>query len=152
MDGVLAAAFESVATADLELTRSAMAGAARPLAEIATFFRTYGPLDRDWAFQMWLDAWSEANRRPAVGAVSRRLNLDWHALLRDAIERALADGSVTCSDPIGTAWRLLSTIDGLALQVVAHGDVIARAEMLAWTATAAELELGLADGTLRAAM
>lgn len=152
MDEVLATAFETVAAADLEVTRSAMAESAGAIDDVATFFRTYGPLDQDWAFQMWLDAWAEAARRPLVRAASRRLNLAWHALLREAIERGVVDGSFTCSDPTGAAWRLLSIIDGLALQVVAHGDVITRSEMLRWAATAAELELRLSEGTLRAAM
>src|SRR4029079_12925848 len=41
------------------------------------FFRTYTPADKDWAFQLWLDAWAEAARRPAVQGTSRRLNLEW---------------------------------------------------------------------------
>jgi AcrR family transcriptional regulator len=149
MDEVLATAFETVAAADLEITRAAMAEAAAPADGVATFFRTYGPLDQDWAFQLWLDAWAEAARRPLVRAASRRLNLEWHALLLGAIERGVGDGSFRCPDPTGAAWRLLSIIDGLALQVVAHGDVISRSEMLRWAATAAEAELGLADGAIQ---
>ena len=39
---------------------------------LAAFFRTYAPADADWAFQLWLDAWAEAARRPAIQATSRR--------------------------------------------------------------------------------
>jgi AcrR family transcriptional regulator len=148
MDDVLAAAFEQVAAADLELTRTSVAEAGDPSEAIVRFFRTYGPLDQDWAFQMWLDAWAEAARRPAVRAASRRLNLEWHALLRETIEWGVRDGVFTCAGPTGAAWRLLSTIDGLALQVVAHDNVLTRREMVAWAVTAAELELGLAEGAM----
>lgn len=152
MDDVLAAAFATVATADLELARRAVGEAGGPADAVVRFFRSYGPLDQDWAFQMWLDAWAEAARRPAVRAASRRLNLEWHALLRACIEWGVGDGVFSCADPTGAAWRLLSTIDGLALQVVAHGDVLSRSEMLAWAATAAELELGLTEGAIRGLM
>ena len=65
-----------------------MAAAASPVEALRVFFETYTPADKDWAFQLWLDAWAEAARRPAVQATSRRLNLEWQALL----ERTIADG------------------------------------------------------------
>ena len=39
-------------------------------------------------------------------------------------------------------------LDGLALQVVAHGTTVRRPDVAGWAATAAELELGLAPGAL----
>ena len=56
------------------------------------------------------------------------------------------DGSFACRDPAGAAWRILSLLDGLALQVVAHGTTITRDEVVAWATGAAEMELGLAAG------
>jgi hypothetical protein len=53
-----------------------------------------------------------------------------------------------CNDPNGAAWRILSIIDGLALQVVAHRSIVNRTNMLEWAATATERELGLASGSL----
>ena len=73
MDDVLAAAFERVAAQDLGCRRGLMAEAASPVEALGSFFRTYTPADKDWAFQLWLDAWAEAARRPAVRATSRRL-------------------------------------------------------------------------------
>ncbi len=87
MDEVLAAAFERVAAQDLALSAGAMAEAASPVEALRVFFRTYTPADKDWAFQLWLDAWAEAARRPAVQATSRRLNLEWQGLL-EADDRA----------------------------------------------------------------
>jgi hypothetical protein len=37
----------------------------------------------------------------------------------------------------------------LALQVVAHGTTVTRADVVAWSTAAAERELGLGAGTLR---
>ncbi len=148
MDDVLAAAFAQVAEADLARSAAEMAAAEGPVAALAAFFRTYAPADADWAFQLWLDAWAEAARRPAIQATSRRLNLAWQSLLEKAIEDGVAAGTFATADPGAAAWRILSLVDGLALQVVAHGTTIGRDDVERWAARAAELELGLEPGTL----
>lgn len=151
MDAVLAAAFGRVARQDLLASSALMAGAASPTEALRAFFTSYTPADKDWAFQLWLDAWAEAARRPAIRAVSSALNLEWQGLLESTIRQGVADGSFVCIDPVGSAWRILSLLDGLALQVVAHGTTLARADVVAWSMAAAEGELGLAAGTLTAA-
>jgi hypothetical protein len=148
MDEVLAAAFDRVARQDLAISERQMAAAPSATAALRSFFGTYTPADKDWAFQLWLDAWAEAARRPAVQATSRRLNLAWQGLLEGTIRAGVADGSFRCPDPAGAAWRILSLLDGLALQVVAHGTTVTRADVVAWTTAAAEAELGLAPGSL----
>jgi AcrR family transcriptional regulator len=148
MDDVLAAAFERVAGEDLEQTEALFAEAGDPRSVLAEFLSSYGPIDDNWAFQLWLDAWAEAARRPALRAASRRLNLAWAALLERTIRAGVADGTFICADPTGAAWRILSLVDGLALQVVAHESIVGRADMLAWAATATERELQLPEGSL----
>ncbi|MCI0583818.1 MAG: TetR family transcriptional regulator C-terminal domain-containing protein [Chloroflexi bacterium] len=148
MDDVLAAAFERVATADLGQTTAAVAAAAGPVEALAAFFRAYAPVDADWAFQLWLDAWADAGRRPALRATSQRLNLAWQALVEGIVRDGVAAGRFVCPDPAAAAWRIISVIDGLALQVVAHRTVIARSDMVAWAGLAAERELGLPEGSL----
>jgi AcrR family transcriptional regulator len=150
MDDVLAAAFERVAQQDLGLSARLMAEAPSPVDALRVFFRTYTPADKDWAFQLWLDAWAEAARRPAVQATSRRLNLEWQALLERTIVAGVAAGSFSCPDSGAAAWRILSLLDGLALQIVAHGTTITRDEVVAWATGAAEVELGLPAGRLGA--
>ena len=148
MDDVLAAAFTRVAEADLERSVTEMAAADGPRNALAAFFRTYTPADSDWAFQLWLDAWAEAARRPAIQATSRRLNLAWQGLLETTIRAGIATGDFASSDPAAAAWRILSLVDGLSLQVVAHGTTIGRRDVERWAAAAAELELGMAAGAL----
>lgn len=150
MDDVLAAAFERVATQDLEVSAGLMAEATSPVDALRAFFRSYTPADKDWAFQLWLDAWAEAARRPAVRAVSRRLNLEWQAQLERTIRDGVRSGAFVVADPDAAAWRILSLLDGLALQVVAHGTTIPRDAVVDWSTAAAESELGLAPGTLAA--
>ena len=62
--------------------------------------------------------------------------------------RASRPGRSRAPDPAGAAWRILSLLDGLALQVVAHGTTISREDVVRWTTGAAEVELGLAAGSL----
>lgn len=150
MDDVLAAAFEQVAQQDLQLSAQLMGEAGDPVAAMRVFFRTYTPADKDWAFQLWLDAWAEAARRPAIQATSRRLNLEWQGLLERTIRDGVVGRMFRCNDPSGSAWRILSLLDGLALQVVAHGTTISRADVVAWATGAAERELGLGAGALAA--
>jgi len=148
MDDVIAAAFERVAGQDLVETEALLRDAGDPTEVVRGFLSSYAPVGEDWAFQLWLDAWAEAGRRPALREVSGRLNLAWAAMLERAIRAGVADGEFRSDDPAGAAWRILSVVDGLALQVVAHQTIVDRSDMLAWASLAAERELGLKPGTL----
>jgi AcrR family transcriptional regulator len=150
MDDVLAEVFERVAAQDLEQSRAEMAATSDPVTALATFIRTYTPIDRDWSFQLWLDAWAEAARRPRLLIASRRLNLAWVGLLEGTIQAGVTSGRLACPDPTGAAWRILSVLDGLALQVVAHPSIIDRDDVERWGAAVAERELGLDEGALTA--
>ena len=100
MDDVLAAAFERVGDAGPRAVRGGSWPRPPPRSRrLRVFFRTYTPADKDWAFQLWLDAWAEAARRPAVQATSRRLNLEWQALLERTIEAGVASGAFRVPDP-----------------------------------------------------
>ncbi|TPW10409.1 MAG: regulatory protein TetR [Acidimicrobiaceae bacterium] len=148
MDDVLAAAFDQAAGRELASIEVAMAATDDPIAKLTAFFASYGRGDQDWAFQLWLDAWAEAGRKPALGATSRRINVGWQRLLASAIVAGVDSGTFACPDPDATAWRMLSLLDGLALQIVAHGSVVPREVSVEWSIAATEDELGIARGTL----
>jgi AcrR family transcriptional regulator len=148
MDALVAAAFEQVATRGIEVSREAVARETEPTARLSEFFRSYLRDDRDWAFQLWLDAWADASRRPALQASSRRLNLEWQQLLASLIEEGVAAGTFTCPDVPAAAWRILSILDGLTLQALAHGEPFDRGWVLPWSAEVAERELGLPPGAI----
>ena len=165
MDELLAAAFERAAGQDLVATRAAMAAGASgvsgasgaagaasgewgPVQRLARFFDGYARADQDWAFQLWLDAWAEAARRPAVRATSHRLNVAWQELIAATIRDGVAEGVMTCDAPDDVAWRVLSLLDGLTLQAVAHRTSIDRDAVIEWGASYAESELGLPAGAL----
>jgi AcrR family transcriptional regulator len=151
MDELVAEAFERVARADLAETVNAVSAGGSPLGQLRLFFDTYARSDGDQGMQVWLDAWAEAARRPALQRSSRRLNEEWQALLASVIAAGCRAGEMSvCDDPGAAAWRILSLLDGLSLQVVAHGDVLSDEQADAWSRAAAERELGLVAGTLTA--
>ena len=148
MDDVLAAAFEKAAAADLAITVSAMESFTDPIAKLVAYLVSYTRVDQDWAFQIWLDAWAEASRRPAVRRASMNFNVAWQQLLVKAIESGIERGVMTCADPEAAAWRILSLQDGLSLQVVAHGTILDRITVSDWVARITEIELGLPEHAL----
>lgn len=143
MDDVLAAAFEQAAGSDLRTARERVDSHASAPERLAAFIESYASAQSDWTMQLWLDAWAEASRRPSLQRVSRTLNREWQALVRGIIEDGVASGDFAADDADAAAWRLLSVLDGLALQVVAHAALITRAEVVEWARAAAERELGL---------
>lgn len=148
MDAVLASAFARAARIGLERAATSVGAAGSPHQGMVSFLRTYAPAESDWTFQLWLDAWSEAGRRPALREISAELNVAWQELLAGLIASGVAAGDFECEDPPGSAWRLISLLDGLVLQVVAHRSTIDRPTMARFARLAAERELGLAEGAL----
>ncbi|HKX73946.1 MAG TPA: TetR family transcriptional regulator C-terminal domain-containing protein [Acidimicrobiia bacterium] len=148
MDEVLAEAFAQAAGQDLAATVEAMAPYQDPVERLAAFFRSYVRSDQDWAFQLWLDAWAEAGRRPALRRSSVRLNVAWQQLLAATIEAGVENGVMSCDDPDAASWRIVSLLDGLSLQVVAHRANLDRATVTAWVVASTENELGLPEGRL----
>ena len=153
MDELLAEAFEEAARTDLNDVLDAIDQGRDPEEKLAIFFDTYDRGMRDgtgdFGMQIWLDAWAEAARRPTLQRTSRRLNEEWQRLLAGIMRAGVQSGEMSCADPDASAWRILSLLDGLILQVVAHGDVLSREQADAWSRSAAEQELGLRQGSLR---
>src|SRR5207247_1727749 len=80
--------------------------------------------------------------------VPGRPTVAWAALLERAIREGVEGASFRSEDPAGAAWRILSLVGVLALQVVANQTIVDRADMLAWAASATERELQLPPGSL----
>ncbi|MCZ3387615.1 MAG: TetR family transcriptional regulator C-terminal domain-containing protein [Actinomycetia bacterium] len=149
MDELLAEAFDWVASDDLARTVGALDASDDPVERLAIFFAFYNRADEDWGMQLWLDAWSEAARRPALQQTSRRLNVAWHSLVADLLRAGVGSGAMTCDEPDAVAWQIISLLDGLALQAVAHADLVARDDANSWARGYAEDQLALERGVLR---
>jgi AcrR family transcriptional regulator len=152
MDDLLAEAFEQEVRTDLAEVLDAIGRGRDPLERLTIFFDTYDRGTRhgvgDSGMQIWLDAWAEAARRPALRRTSRRLNEEWQRVLAGIISDGVDSGVMSCEDPDASAWRVLSLLDGLVLQVVAHRDVVSAEQANAWSRQAAERELGIRAGRL----
>jgi AcrR family transcriptional regulator len=148
MDELLAAAFDQAAADDLRRTVEAVERAGSPVDQVVAYLAAYGRVDDDGAFQLWLDAWADAARRPALRVTSQRLNVAWQSLLAEVIVLGVTEGRFRCADPHAAAWRILSLLDGLALQAVAHRDLVDRDAVVSWATLTAERELGLRVGQL----
>ena len=109
----------------------------------AQILKVYAPTGHSKAWAMWIDGWAESMRVPELEAVSRRLDLRWKEALTEVITAGVARASFTCDDPHGAAWRLIALIDGLAVQVTVHDQVISQRTLAGWIRTAAANELGL---------
>jgi AcrR family transcriptional regulator len=148
MDDLLAEAFGQVASHDLARSAKAINEVDDPVRRLAIFFATYNRADEQWSMQIWLDAWAEAGRRPALQRTSRRLNEEWQALVAELIRDGIGSGQMNCADADAVAWQIISLLDGLALQSVAHGDLILLEDANTWAREYAERELGLRPGAL----
>ena len=147
-DELIAEAFERSAGADLLATRNLVDQGQDPLEQLRFFFDSYTRSDGNSGMQLWLDAWAEAARRPELRQISQRLNEAWQQLICGIIEGGVRGGFMTCTDPVAAAWRILSLLDGLHLQEVAHSDSVTSAQVTNWSRRGAEIELGLPLGTL----
>jgi len=142
-DKLLARAFAYAAERDLALLDEIMTGRAKPLTKLRAILKVYAPTGHSKAWAMWIDGWAESMRVPELEAVSRRLDVRWKEALTEVIEAGVAESAFTCDDPRGAAWRLIALIDGLAVQVTVHDQVISQRTLAGWIRTAAANELGL---------
>jgi len=148
MDQLLAVVFGKVAEADLSATRERMDLAGTPTRRLAEYFAAWADPDNDSTFQFWLDAWSEAGRNEVVRERSRNLNIEWQNLLSEVIRQGIETGEFNEVEVEATAWKALSLLDGLTLQVVAHPTVLERGKAAKWAASGIEKDLGLSSGAL----
>ena len=151
MDELLAEAFERAASQDLEVDpQTRWPAGTDPVEQPADLLRHLRPGRAGLGFPAL--AGRLGRGRPTSGgaehlaAAQRRLA---GAARGDDREPDRARADVTCPDPTASAWRILSLLDGLALQAVAHRVDIDRDAVINWSASYAESELGLAAGSLR---
>lgn len=142
-DRLLAQAFSWWAEHDLERLDEVIGSTAPPLEKMRTIFRIYAPVGSAKGWRMWIDCWAESMRIPELEKVSRRLDMRWKDGVTQVITEGVADGTFTCPDPAGAAWRLMSLVDGLAVQITVHKRVLARHRLAEWVRLSAARELGV---------
>lgn len=148
MDELLSEVFAGVAETDLLATRERIAQHASAVGRLTEYLKGFADEENDETFQFWLDAWSEAGRNEMIRRTSRELNIEWQQILAEVIRHGMATGEFSDVDPDAVAWKALSLLDGLSLQVVPHRKVISREQAAAWAAQAIEHFLRVEAGTL----
>lgn len=144
-DELVAAAFDHAVTAELASDEQLLAGL-EPIAALAAWFSTT-PEDH---YLVWIDAWSEAPRNPALAAALERHHRDCERILADVIRRAVAAGAASSTDVDADSRMLTALADGMAVQAHAMGIVDARAaDEIVFGAV--EARLAIAPGSLAAA-
>lgn len=96
----------------------------------------------DWA--LWLEVWVRARHDARVEEVRAALDARWRALLRDLVTSGVTRGEFEAPDADQAAFRLASSMDGLAVQAVL-GDPpeLSQDQMARLWLTGAARELGL---------
>jgi AcrR family transcriptional regulator len=145
---LLAQAFSYAAEQDLARLDAVLSSEASPLEKVQKILKLYAPTGSSKSWAMWIDCWAESMRVPELEKVSRRLDLRWKDALTEVVADGVADGSFTCADPSGAAWRIIALVDGLAVQVTVHERVIARKQLTDWVREHAARELGISPEDL----
>ncbi|WP_203689075.1 TetR/AcrR family transcriptional regulator [Catellatospora coxensis] len=147
-DALLAQAFAYAAEQDMARLHAVIDSNASSVEKLKKLVKLLAPTGRSKSWMMWIDGWSEALRTPELEKVSRRMDLRWKEGLTEVIANGVADGSFTCDDPAGAAWRINAIIDGLAVQLTVHEKAISRKQAFEWMRMAAAREVGLDPAAL----
>ncbi|MEV6968418.1 TetR family transcriptional regulator C-terminal domain-containing protein [Hamadaea sp. NPDC051192] len=147
-DAMLTQAFAYVAEQDLARMQAVIESKASPPEKLAKLLRHLAPSGRSKSWAIWIDGWSEAMRVPELEKVSRRMDLRWKEALTAVITAGADDGSFTCDDPAGAAWRINAMVDGLAVQLTVHDKVLSQKQATDWVRTATAKEVGIDPAAL----
>jgi len=139
---LVAAAFDYAVSAELA-SESALLDGLEALPAIAAWLSTT-PEDH---YLVWVDAWSEAPRNPALATALVRHHHSCEQLLAGVIRRAVAAGIATSADADADSRMLTALADGVAVQHHAMGVVDApAADRIVFAVT--EQRLGIEPGAL----
>lgn len=103
--------------------------------------------DRDPISLLMLDGWHAGRRRPALQAAVEEMMTAWLDRLAGLLREGAEEGAWRVADPVASATRILSVVDGLGIQAVMRG-AIDYGPVRDLVTTVTERELGLRAGTL----
>lgn len=141
-DELVAAAFDAAVSIELASDRELLDGL-DPVSALAGWLAAT-PEDH---YRVWIDAWSEAPRTPALAAALERHHRDCERILTSVIERVVDAGVAVSADPAADSRLLTAVADGVAVQHHAVG-VIGVDEANAIVFGIAEQRLDLTPGSL----
>ena len=145
---LLEQAFSYAVEEHLNRVDSALTAATPALPKLRRLLNLYTSPQSSRSWTVWLDCWAESARVPELEQVSRRLDLRWRDGLARVITEGVDDGSFTCDDPGAAAWRIYTTMTGVAVQVAAHDRLLPRRRGAEWIRLVAARELGVSESEL----
>lgn len=119
-----------------------IAAAKGPVAKLDAFFSAYSPKGAEPGWLLWIDAWGEGLRSPALRRISQELDLASVKTIQGVIDLGVAEGLFHSTDTYASAWRLAAMLDGLAVQLTVHDQVVDGITVLDWVRQGAANELG----------
>ncbi|AMM21409.1 hypothetical protein AX769_16330 [Frondihabitans sp. PAMC 28766] len=145
IDDLVAAAFVLAAARERdELYASARAAAPTSVAgQLGALLDSYVDPGRDTISLLWLDAWQDSRRRPALAdAVEGQMLLDYDALA-ELIEEGIVSDGLLVPDPREAAVSVMALVDGLSIRAAVRDRIDYAPVVEVFTETASRL-LGLA--------
>lgn len=133
---MLAATFAHAAEHDLEQLDAVVSRGGPALDRLWAVLDLYAPTGEASGWRLWIDGWSEAQRDEQLLAVVRGLDRRW--------KRAVADlvAELGGTDPEGTAVRVTSLLDGLAVHRVVRRERLGARRLQGWVRAYVATELG----------
>jgi AcrR family transcriptional regulator len=118
---LMAAAFEHEASRHLADFKVELA----QLSDVRARIEAVCGLPEPEHYMIWIDAWSEAPRSPALAETLRRHERGWEKVYADLVRDAVHEGVLvdTGEGPAARARRLLALQDGYAVQHFAIGSI-----------------------------
>jgi len=148
-DILLTEMLRTEAEADIAKARRMAGGPGSASERLDRVIREFVPSARnDHTWILWIDAWGAALRDQALRQISEVLDEAWREMLETVIADGVKSGEFQCPDPTAAADRLSALLDGMGLRVTLQRPGMNRKQMIEHARRAAEMELGLASGTL----
>lgn len=118
--------------------------AASPLLRLrycAEFSAEDGRALGDWV--LWMEIWVQAVRDERAHACREQLDRRLRDTIREIIEDGCKEGTFACVDPVSSAARLASLVDGLAVQLTLRDPEMHSERMIRLWLEAAAYEVGV---------
>lgn len=144
---LVAAAFAHAAAADLARLGELLDVPGSAQDRLREAVRWYSPTGLAKGWRLWIEGWAVALREPTLREVSEHLDRQWQAALTRVICEGVAAGEFDCPDPGPAAERLTALLDGLAVRMTVHPNLLAREAMESWIEQALVRELRFGEPT-----
>ena len=129
---LLIGALTYAAERDLLKLGRIMRGPGSPAELLMAALEWYAPTGQARGWRIWVDAWSAAMRDVALAEVLVDLHTQWNKAISAVIDAGVSEGVFQSSNPLEAATRLTSFLDGLAVRMVVHKELISRADLRHW--------------------